>query len=349
MKTLQLIAIICSLIIRIASGQKTSISSRLDTIVHTLEQKCGGVIGVGVLHIESGEQYFYNDDTLFPMASTLKIPVAVQLLNRVEKGEISLSDMVEIKKTDLHPGSGIIVKYFEDLGISVSIKKLMQLMLIESDNSATDLCIKHAGGTKAISANLKEMGISEMSVDRPTYVALCEYMGVFVASENEEYNDSIVVVELKRLSRDSRAKAAEDFENNYKDCSSPRAMLNLLEKIWSGKILNSENSDILLDALKNCNTGNSRIKELLPQETIVYHKTGTIGNITNDVGIIELPYDSGNIAIVVFIKGAKTNTRNCEEIIAESITGTDTALAQMTSSLSHHCSYTSNVISKLSR
>jgi len=317
MKKIQLTIIASFLTGVMAFGQNADITNKFDIIINTLEQRSGGVIGVGLLHLESGDQYFYNRDSLFPMASTIKVPVAVQLLHRVEKGEISLSDMIEIKKSDIHPGGGIIVKYFEDLGVSLSIQKLMEFMLIESDNSAADLCIKYAGGTSAINTRLQEIGLEGISVDRPTYVALCEYLGIYDISENKEYNDSIVTRELKKLTKDQRIKATEDFENNNKDCSTPLAMLYLLKKIWNRDIINSENSAILLNTLKNCKTGNDRIRGLLPQETIVYHKTGTIGSITNDVGIIQLSYNSGNLAIVVFIKGAKIDTDSCEEIIAE--------------------------------
>jgi beta-lactamase class A len=69
--------------------------------------------------------------------------------------------------------------------------------------------------------------------------------------------------------------------------------------------------------MKECNTGENRIKGLLPDKTVVYHKTGTIGDVTNDIGIIKLPEDYGNIAVVVFIKNAKKDTKDCEKIIAQ--------------------------------
>ena len=62
---------------------------------------------------------------------------------------------------------------------------------------------------------------------------------------------------------------------------------------------------------------NRSFRGLLPKESVVYHKTGTIGNVTNDVGIVELPLEYGNIIISVFIKEAKNDTKDCEEIIAE--------------------------------
>ena len=318
MKKINLLSILCLLIINNALGQiNVSQEERLDSIISKLERKSGGVIGAGALNLETGKAYFYNKDIRFPMASIVKIPVAVQLLYRVDKGEKSLSDMIEIKKSDLHPGSGIIVKYFEDLGIILSLKNLMRLMLIESDNTAADLCIKYAGGTKAVNVRLNEIGIEGMSVDRPTYVALAQYLGVKNVSENEEYDDKKVVEKLRKLTKEERDKAAEEFMNDLKDNSTPIAMVTLLEKIWNGKILSSESTKLLLDVMKECNTGKSRIKGLLPDKTIVHHKTGTIGNVTNDAGIIILQDDFGSIAIAVFIKNAKIDTKNSEKIIAQ--------------------------------
>jgi len=318
MKKTSLISIFCLFVINNALGQITvSQEERLNFIISNLEQKSGGDIGVGALHLKTGEAYFYNKDIGYPMASTIKIPVAVQLLYRVDKGENSLSDMIEIKNSDLHPGSGIIVEYFEDLGITLSLKNLIRLMLIESDNTAADLCIKYAGGTKAVNARLKEIGIKGMSVDRPTYVALAQYLGVKNVSENEEYDDKKVVSELQKLTKDERDKATEEFMNDLKDNSTPIAMVTLLEKIWNEKILSGESTKLLLDVMKECNTGKSRIKGLLPENTIVHHKTGTIGNVTNDVGIIILPENFGSIAITVFIRNSKINTKNSEIIIAQ--------------------------------
>ncbi len=318
MKALNFVFIIC-MVFTLSIFCQTNISheEKLNLIISKLEQKSGGTIGVAALHLETGNTYYYNKDIKFPMASTFKVPIAVQLLNMADKGGINLQDMIEIKKSDLHPGSGVIVKYFEGLGIQLSLNNLMRLMLIESDNSAADLCLKFAGGTKAVNNMLNKTGIEGMSVDRPTYVALAQYLGIKNVLESEEYDDNKVVAELRSLSKEDREKAAEEFMNDERDNSTPPAMADLLEKIWNKKILSDESTMLLLNVLKECNTGEYRIKGLLPDKTIVYHKTGTIGNATNDVGIIKLPEDFGNLAVVVFIKNAKKDTKESEKIIGQ--------------------------------
>ena len=318
MENIKLLIIISLFTISIMLGQENVQQKRnLDFIISELEKKSGGVIGAAAINFESGNEYLYKNKIQFPLASTLKVPAAVQLLSKVDKGELSLDQMIEIKKSDLHPGSGIIIKYFEDLGIALSLKNLLRLMLTESDNTAADLCIKYAGGTKSINKRLKEIGIEGMSVDRPTYVALANYLGVKSASEDEEYDDKKVVGELRTLTKEQRENAAREFMNDMKDNSTPTDMMKLLSKLWKEEILSKESTKILLNFMKQCDTGKDRIKGLLPDGTTVYHKTGTIGNVTNDVGIVSLSNNFGNIAIVVFIKEAKQDTKESEAIIAE--------------------------------
>ena len=113
-------------------------AGRLAQEIARLEKNSGGTIGVGSMHIESGQSFFYNRDVRFPMASAYKVPIAVQLLARAEKGEISLSDMINVEKSDLHPGSGTISKMLNQPGVVLSLRNLLELMLVASDNSATE-------------------------------------------------------------------------------------------------------------------------------------------------------------------------------------------------------------------
>lgn len=87
-KKIGFLSIFCLFIINYTLGQ-TSVSQeeRLNSIISKLEQKSGGIIGVGALYLETGKSYFYNKDIRYPMASAIKIPVTVQLLYTVDKGE----------------------------------------------------------------------------------------------------------------------------------------------------------------------------------------------------------------------------------------------------------------------
>jgi len=290
---------------------------RLRNEIMWFEEITGGSVGVGSIHLESGRSFYYNKTIRYPMASTYKIPVAVQLLSHVEKGEIQLSDMIEIEKTDLHPGSGIISSLLDDPGVILSIHNLLEMMLLISDNSATDLCMEKAGGSSAVTQKMREIGITDIDINRPTYVLIANYLGVKSIQEGKDYSDEELDEQIEKLSDEERKKASDAFNQDPKDTATPAAMAMLLKKIWDNEILSEENSCLLLDIMERCETGESRIKGMLPEGTVVYHKTGTIGQTTNDVGIVELPGDAGNIVVVVFIKEAEIDNEQSAKIIAE--------------------------------
>lgn len=292
-------------------------AERLTGEIARLEKATGGVVGVGALHLQSGEWFTYNEDVRFPMASTYKVPIAVQLLSRVEKGKIALSDMIAVEKSDLHPGSGTISRLLDDPGVVLSLHNLLELMLLISDNSATDLCIKAAGGTEAVTHKMREIGIEDLDVNRPTYVLIAHFLGVTSVSKDVPYDDDKVGKKMMQLSKEEREQAEEAFEKDPRDTATPGAMSELLRKIWDGEVLNKKNTELLLDIMKRCETGENRIKGMLPPETVVYHKTGTIGGTTNDVGIIELPGDAGAMVAVLFVKEAEVETEESAKAIAQ--------------------------------
>jgi beta-lactamase class A len=290
---------------------------RLKNEIMWFEEITGGSVGVGSIHLESGRSFFYNENTRYPMASTYKIAIAVQLLSLVEKGEIQLSDMIELKETDLHPGSGIISSLLDDPGVILSLHNLLELMLLISDNSAADLCMKQAGGSAAVTQKMREIGITDMDINRPTYVLIADYLGMKTFTEVKDYIDEELDDQLEKLSEEERETASDAFNQDLQDTATPAAMATLLKKIWEGEILNDENTNLLIDIMKRCETGEARIKGMLPEETVVYHKTGTIGQTINDVGIVQLPWNAGNIVAVVFIKEAEIDHEQSEKIIAE--------------------------------
>ncbi|NIP59059.1 MAG: serine hydrolase, partial [Gemmatimonadetes bacterium] len=83
-----------------------------------------GTVGVGVHHLESGVDLYLNGDEAFPMASTYKVPVAVELLRRVDRGDLRLDSLVAVDAGDLHPGSGVLEDLFDDPGVLLSVRNL---------------------------------------------------------------------------------------------------------------------------------------------------------------------------------------------------------------------------------
>ena len=274
-------------------------------------------MGVAAIHIESGRAAYLNPDEPFPMASTYKVPIAAQLLHRVDQGELTLSQRFEFEPGDLSPGSGTISRLFDDPGLSVSLHNLLELMLLISDNSATDVCLREAGGGKAVTQRMKALGIEGIRVDRSTLALISDWIGV----ENVPSRSDLTLDDYRELVEavpdSERDAAGAEFKNDRRDTSTPRAMGALLQKIWSGDTLSADSTALLLDIMKRCETGEARLKGLLPKGTVVAHKTGTIGQTTNDVGIITLPNGEGHVIVAAFVKDSEWPVPDRERAIAE--------------------------------
>ena len=94
-------------------------------------------------------------------------------------------------------------------------------------------------------------------------------------------------------------------------------MVDLLWKIWRGDAVSAANTDLLIDIMERVETGEGRLKGILPPDVVVAHKTGTIGGTTNDVGTITLPDDAGHVITVAFVKDSEVPVPERERVIAE--------------------------------
>jgi beta-lactamase class A len=281
-----------------------------------LEPLSGGTMGVAAVHLESGREVYLHADEAFPMASTYKVPIAVQLLTLVDRGERSLSDMVELEPEDLHPGSGTLSRLLDDPGVALSLRNLMELMLLISDNSATDLALRAAGGGEAVTARMRALGVQGVRVDRPTSLLIGDFIGIEGAPADGRVSPEQWRGLAEGLDSEARSAAAEVFAADPRDTATPRGMAALLRTIWRGQAVGEESTALLQDVLLRVETGQGRIKGMLPPGTPVAHKTGTIGATTNDVGVITLPGDAGHVVTVMFVKDSDRPTPDRERAIA---------------------------------
>lgn len=291
--------------------------ARLQAEIERLAPLSGGTMGVGVIHLESGAEVYVNGDVPFPMASTFKVPVAVRLLTMLEHGGLRLDSMITVQESDLHPGSGEISHLLNDPGVSLSVRNLMELMLLISDNSATDILLRTAGGGSAVNARLAELGITGISVDRPTIELIADFVGV-KGLPPESARTPAAFQELQRgLTDADRAAARQAFYGDTRDTATPRGMSRLLRAVWARQALDEERAALLLDIMFRCETSPTRLKGMLPQGTRVAHKTGTLSpGVAADVGIIELPGDAGHVVVAVYIKESSADSATQDRAIA---------------------------------
>ena len=222
--------------------------------------------------------------------------------------------MTDVLPEDQHPGSVILSGLFVAPGVKLSLRNQLELMMIISDNSATDICLNAAGGAKKVKSMLKKNKIRDMSIDRSTISLIGDWLGLKLeggAISNKEFMEK-----YNSLPKEVVMEASEKFGKDLRDTATPQAMAELLQMIWSKKILKKESSELLVDIMSRCQTGEARLRGLLPKGTYVAHKTGTIGGTTNDVGIIRLPHDKGNVIVVVFVKDSEFEIPQRERAIA---------------------------------
>ena len=263
----------------------------------SLEDKIMGIIkaadinaGVAVWHIESGEQVDVNGDEPFPMASTFKIPILTTACRQLVRGEINLDTRVSLSDGDKSLGSGIL-PYFES-GLQPTVRDLLTLMMIISDNTATDMMVDTLGGAAVIEGVMREIGLREIYF-KHNCKELLRYM----------FPDEVVDLPLQELIawsakndilRDGLA-FSKGPENNV--CTA-KAMNKLLHMIYSGELFDGDVRETALDILLK-QQFNVRLSRFLPLGTKVAHKTGTIGGIRNDSGIIAIS-DSNHVILTIF-------------------------------------------------
>ncbi len=291
---------------------------RLKGQVELVSRQVKGVVGVAIKHLETGEAMAVRGDEPFPMASVFKIPILVEVMAQIKEGRFQLDDMWPLSPLDLHLGSGLLSS-LQAPGIALSVRNIIYLMMLISDNSATDLLLRKVG-TEKVNERIRSLGVEGITVNRSCQELILEYRGV----DPNRYKN-LTLEEIEKLFLQERTtnpqaweQARQNFSQVMKDQSTPLAMNRLLELIATRQILDQESCDFIIEVMLRCQTGERRLKGDLPPGVRVAHKTGTIGGTVNDVGIIFLPYDQGRVAITVFIKNAdEEKTEDVEEVIAQ--------------------------------
>lgn len=277
------------------------------------------VVGVSLYHIESGRSLSVNGGELFPMASTVKVPVAVHILTLVDQGKLKLDQTVTLSSQDVYPSTHGPIAVFFRPGSVLTVRDLLTLMLVDSDNNATDVLIRLGGGMARVKARMRELGLTQLNPDRLILVLLANLAEQSHVTESNPMAPEAfrtLMAERQQARDDTYRARARTIENtDLRDTSSPDDMATLLRKIWNAEALSPESSRVLLGIMSRCITGERRLRGMLPAGTSVLDKTGSLGFTTNDVGIIELPGSAGHLVAVVFTKDSYEDPRERRETV----------------------------------
>ncbi len=215
--------------------------------------------------IDSGYTYSLNEKTAMPSASCIKIPIAMSLLKEVESNSISLDQKFFIGKQDMVGGSGIIHEFDEKV---YTLRELLTVMLIQSDNTATNKIIDVLGMAK-VNSTIKELKLRETV--------------------------------LKRKMMDFEAR-----KNGIENYSSSLDLARCLKMLYQASYLNKEYSDLVIDILRKSQS-REKIPFYIPERvwSKIGNKSGSLDGIENDAALMNL--DKGNFVLVTMSKALPNN------------------------------------------
>jgi beta-lactamase class A len=237
--------------------------------------------------VETGELVALNGKERFPMQSVYKFPIAMAVVHQVDEGILKLDQKVKVAVADLVPKglrSPLRDKY--PPGVELSVRELLEYMMVDSDGTACDVLLKLVGGPEAATKYLRDLNVEE----------------IVVATSEKEMSQS------------------DDVQ--YRNWSTPEAMVRLLKLLKEGRGLSAASRELLIDFMIKTPTFPGRLKGLLPSGTLVAHKTGSSGTkqgltrATNDVGLITLP-NGNHLAVAVFVSDTKADDKTREAVIAK--------------------------------
>lgn len=275
------------------------IESYIDTVDATF--------GVYIKNLQTLEEVSINSDRLFQMASVFKVPILATLYDLIHKGEIDEHQRIKILEEDRVPGSGVIQEM--ESGVELTIKDLATLMIIVSDNLATDKLL-HMIGAKNVENKMRDTGINDIHIEHSCWDLLRLSAGLPEQPYSEDaFNEIIHRLIVGEIDWDSIV-FKEDTRNNV---STPKGMCLLLEKIARNEFVSEACSEDILNIMFR-QQYTQRIGGSLPRGTKVASKTGSLGSMFNDAGIVYLPDDKGSFVITVFSIGDSLDYRGNEPI-----------------------------------
>jgi beta-lactamase class A len=135
-----------------------SMRDDVEQTLRAIAARFSGDLAVAARDLGSGEEIAVNADATFPTASVIKLPLLVELMRQAHEGKLSLDARVPLNAVDKQGGSGILKVL--DEGLQLTLRDVATLMVVVSDNTATNLAIDAVGGVGAVDAAMDELGLS---------------------------------------------------------------------------------------------------------------------------------------------------------------------------------------------
>ncbi len=246
-------------------------------------------VGVAIMSGDGKDTLSINGDKHLPMQSVFKFHIALALLSEIDKGKFSLQQKITIKQNELLPDlySPIREKYPQ--GVTLTLAEIVEYTVSQSDNVGCDVLLRLLGGPSAVEKYFLSNKFKDISI-----------------KINEE-------------------TMQRNWDKMFLNWTTPKTANQVLSAFYRNdkKFLSKRSYEFIWNVMKATQTGKARLKGLLPEGTVVAHKTGYSGTnkegimaAVNDIGIVFLP-NGRHFYISVFVTNSKENLDTNEKIIAE--------------------------------
>lgn len=283
------------LLVALLFGFSANLFCKTDTAlqqkVQAMAEQHHGKVGLYATNLKTGETIAINADQAVPTASVIKLTILVETMEQVKAGKHSLSDKITLHKDDIVAGSGIL--QFFDTPLVITLKDALTFMIIESDNTATNLVIDTVG-IPSVNARIAQMGLKD------TYL-------------------------YKKVYKPAVGPMPADQKKFGLGKTTAREMAKVMESIVRCDLHDQKLCDAMLYMLRN-----QQYRNLVPhyletddtseQLSVIANKTGSLDEVRNDVAVVYSK--SGPIIISAFTwdnEDKSWNNDNAAELLVAHI------------------------------
>jgi beta-lactamase class A len=263
-----------------------------------------GDVGISVRALEDGWTASFNAARAFPQQSVSKLWVAAAVMDKVDAGEINLSDRIALTPADLTIFHQPIRAKIVSGAYSAPLSELLALAMTQSDNTTNDALFRKVGGKAGVEAFLSRKALTGIKMSKGEKDLQMSIAGM---QWDDRFSYGKAFWQAREaVSFDTRARAITAYAENPADGAAPDSIASALAQLHKGKLLSPASTAYLLDLMNQSKTGPKRLRGGLSDGWQLAHKTGTgqvlklLATAYNDVGILTSP-SGRHYAVVVMI------------------------------------------------
>ena len=217
-----------------ASGPDLSL---LEDKIDRLISLSRGTVGVSLIHIESGATLSVRGAERFPMASVYKLPIAIELLAQISAGTLSLDRPVALAPSDIRACCTLSRRHPRG-GVTMTAGELLELMIVASDNTASDAILKLVGGPPVVERRMRTLGFETINVNRFEGDINLEMNGVADPPPQADWTLDLQYRLISEVTPEALREARARYTTgDPRDTSTPDDMARLLGRLQLGNLL----------------------------------------------------------------------------------------------------------------